>query len=163
MKKAIQRDSKLLLIAFLSISALLFGELLEQIVFVPNWLIGDIDQNMEHFRQFKHTTDPGMFYFPLTIITIISHLLLLKKDAVLTTLQKQSVKISLYLFLVVLGVTIYVIVFINIPIIDNGILSGEAQRTQIEIWALLNMLRIILPAYGLYKLGQLLTLKTQAS
>ncbi|PCE64557.1 hypothetical protein [Sediminicola luteus] len=160
--KILKRGTSLLLIAFLSISALLFGELLEQVVFVPNWLIGDVDQNLEHFRKFKHTTDPGMFYFPLTLVAIVSHLLLLKKNSLLSGLQKKAVRLSLILFLIVFVLTIYVIVCINVPVIDNGELSGEALRSKIWLWAVLNMFRIILPACGVYKLGQLLILKREA-
>ncbi|BDD07054.1 hypothetical protein [Aureibacter tunicatorum] len=159
MERELKRDTLLLLIAFASVSALVFGELLEQIVFVPNWLIGNVDQNMEHFRQFKHTTDPGMFYFPLTIVAIASHLKLLGKGSLLSDDQKKSVRLSLILFSIVFAVTIYVIVFINIPVIDNGTLSGEAQKSKIQLWAILNMFRIILPAFGLYELGRLFVLK----
>ncbi len=159
MEKKLKRDTRLLLIAFISVCGLLFGELLEQIVFVPNWLIGNVDENMEHFRQFKHTTDPGMMYFPLTVFALVSHALLLKKDSLLTAVQRKSVRLSLILFIAVLMVTIYVIVDINIPVIDKGMLSGKAQEFKIQVWAVLNMPRIILPAYGLYELGKLLVLK----
>ncbi|UTW63786.1 DUF1772 domain-containing protein [bacterium SCSIO 12741] len=160
MERNLTKETRHLVIAFLSVSALLFGELLEQVVFVPNWLIGNVDENMEHFRKFKHTTDPGMFYFPLTIVAVVSHLLLMRAKANLTALQKQHVKWSLILFMIVFAVTIYVIVFINVPVIDQGTLTGEAQKFQLEIWAVLNMIRIILPAIGLYKLAQLFSLKT---
>ncbi|WP_196893089.1 hypothetical protein [Aureivirga marina] len=155
----LRKDTNLVIIAFLTVSALTFGELLEQIVFVPNWLIGNVDENLEHFRKFKHTTDPGMFYFPLTIVAIISHAMLLGKKSILTVEQKKNVKHSLFLFLAVFLVTIYVIVFINVPVIDMGTLSGEAQESKIVIWAILNMFRIILPAIGLYKLSKLFTIK----
>lgn len=159
MERAVRKDTLLLIIAFLSVSALVFGELLEQIVFVPNWLIGNVDENMEHFRKFKHTTDPGMFYFPITIVAIVSHVILLRKKSLLSPKQKKAVKLSLYAFLVVLLVTIYVIVFINVPVIDMGLLSGEEQKAQIQLWGVLNVFRVLIPAIGLYKLGQLFTLK----
>ena len=158
MERNLKKDTNLLIIAFLTVSALVFGELLEQVVFVPNWLIGNVDDNMEHFRKFKHTTDPGMFYFPIAVVTIVSHAMLLRKNALLTAVQKKSVQLSLVLFLIVLLVTIYVIVFINIPVIDNGTLSGEEQEAKIQLWGILNIFRIVLPAFGLYKLGQLFVL-----
>lgn len=156
-----KKDYNWLIIAILAISALTFGELFEQVVFVPNWLIGNVDENMEHFRKFKHTADPGMFYFPITIITIIAHLMLLRKASVLTSIQKKAVKISLTLFAIVFALTIYVIVMINIPVIDNGILAGEAQKAKIQLWAVLNVFRFVLPAYGLYQLLSLVKLDTK--
>ena len=145
------RDRLWLLIAFLSVGALAFGELFEQIVFVPNWLIGDVDANMEHFRQFKHTTDPGLFYFPTAIMAIVAHVLLLRKASTLSLQQQKAVQTSLTLFLIVLGLTIYIITQINIPVIDQGRLSGAAQTSKVQLWALLNLFRIVLPAYGLYQ------------
>lgn len=49
--------------AFLSLAALFFGEVFEQVVFLPNWLIGDVAKNVRHFREFKHAVDPGFFFF----------------------------------------------------------------------------------------------------
>ncbi|MEI5908074.1 hypothetical protein WAK64_13520 [Bacillus spongiae] len=157
------KDRVWLFVAFLSMCALLFGELFEQIVFVPNWLIGDVPTNMMHFREFKHTTDPGMYYFPIAIIVIISHIRLLFKSSFLTIVQKKAVKTSLLLFSIVFVITIFVIVGINIPVIDQGSILDEQYSSKLTLWAILNMIRIILPAYALYKLSTLFTLNSSSN
>lgn len=157
--KNIKGDRKWLFVAFLSLCALTFGELFEQIVFVPNWLIGDVPTNVMHFREFKHTIDPGVFYFPISIIIIVSHIRLISKKSVLSTVQKKAVKVSLILFLIVFALTFYVIAGINIPVIDQGNVQESQYASKLTLWAILNTFRILIPAYSIYKLSTLFQLK----
>lgn len=153
---SVSRDSKLILIALLSMSAICFGELFEQVVFVPNWLIGDVDANVLHFRKFKHATDPGMFYFPISLVALISHLRLLGRTSSLSSTQRSKVKKSLFFLVVVLVMTAFVIAQIKLPVLDNGEYSGEALRVRLQIWAGCNVFRIALPLLGIVELGALL-------
>lgn len=142
-------------------SAICFGELFEQVVFVPNWLVGDVDKNIKHFHLFKHFTDPGMFYFPASLISLIAHLKLLGKASRLTLEQKGKVRASLLLFLVVLAATVFVIVWINVPAFDRFLLRGDELRFRITLWAAINVIRVLLPFLGMLKLLSLLSLQQE--
>ena len=143
---------KWFLSVYFSLAAIAIGELFEQIVFVPNWLIGDVDANLAHFRAFKHTTDPGMFYFPLSILFFVAVFFLLKQN--LSTAQRKATQQTFILFGIVFVLTLYVIIQINVPAIDNSDFSGEALEFKMQLWAILNCLRFLLPAYALYWLTQ---------
>ena len=145
---------------FIAISGIFFGELFEQIVFVPNWLLGDLGKNVEAFSAFKHSADPGMYYLPLTIIVIIGYYLLLSKKSLLSIEQKKNVRRSLFSFLIVLALTSYVIITINIPAFDEQSLKGESLKSAIELWSFFNVFRILLPAYSMYQLIKLLKLES---
>ena len=147
------------LVALFSTCALFFAELFEQIVFVPNWLIGDVPKNVLHFRGFKHVADPGMYYGPFAILAILSHVVLLRAKDAFSAEQKKAILSSLVAFLIVLGVTAYVIATINVPIFDKGLVPNEQLTSKLTLWASLNMLRIVLPGYALYKLVSLLKFK----
>lgn len=145
-----QQTRKWFLLSFFSLLMITIGEFFEQIAFVPNWLIGNVDDNIMHFREFKHTADPGMYYFPLSILFMVSILYLLKQE--LSEIQKKVVKNTLWIFGVVFVVTIYVIVEINVPAIDKGLFSGEELNRKIQLWGILNCFRFGLPAIALYQL-----------
>lgn len=155
------REQKVLWAALLSLAAICFGELFEQVVFVPNWLLGEIDRNVEHFHRFKHAADPGMFYFPMTIISVASHLWLLGKGSTLSSSQKGRVRASLVLLLVVLVSTGLVIAWINGPAFDRFELRGDELRARLWCWAVINLFRILLPFWGVSKLMSLLSLESK--
>lgn len=153
MERNNQPSKLLFLTVYLSLAAIAIGELFEQVVFVPNWLIGNIDENIASFRAFKHLIDPGVFYFPLSLIFIISSIVLFRNKQ-LTEQQKSALKVTLIAFAVVFVTTIYVIVTINVPAIDKGLFSGEVLASKMKLWAILNCFRIILPFYGLFLLSR---------
>ena len=152
-KSSNKSPKTLFLLAFLSLTAVTFGELFEQIVFVPNWLIGNIDENLVHFRAFKHTIDPGVFYFPLSLLFFISAIALYKHPT-LSESKKGVLKQSIMLFGLVFIATIYVIVNINIPAIDKGLFIGEELASKMYLWAVLNCFRIILPMWAIILLSK---------
>lgn len=146
-----------LLVAFFSTSAVFFGELFEQVVFVPNWLIGDIPKNVEHFRNFSHAVNPGLYYFPCALLSIISHSVLLRAKTLFSKAEKKAIRASFISFLLVLCVTAYVILAINVPVLDNASVPKQEIASKLTLWAALNTIRIILPGYALYKLSSLMT------
>lgn len=146
------KDRTYYFLALLTLAGIMFGELFEQIVFVPNWLIGNIEENVANFSKFKHIADPGMFYFPMSLATLIGHVMLLRKASSLSTVQKDYVKKSLYAFLVVLALTGYVIAAINVPAFDQRVMQGAELESAVKTWAVLNIFRIVLPAYGILSL-----------
>ena len=146
------------LVAFLSMSALLFAQLFEQIVFVPNWLIGDVATNVEHFRRFKHAADPGMYYFPVAFVVFVSHMILLRVRS-FSDVQRKPFRDSLVAFSIVFAITVYVIVGINVPVFDNPTVPDEHLAAKLKLWAILNVFRIVLPMYAVYRLSSVLKLQ----
>ena len=120
---------------FIAISGIFFGELFEQIVFVPNWLLGDLGKNVEAFSAFKHSADPGMYYLPLTIIVIIGYYLLLSKKSLLSIEQKKNVRRSLFSFSYSFSFNFLRNYYNHIPAFDEQSLKGESLKSAIELWS----------------------------
>lgn len=136
-----------------ALAALCFGELFEQIVFVPNWLVGDVAQNVAHFRAFKHTSDPGAFFFPAAVLSLIAHAVLWRRRAEFAEPARLGVRASFAMLLLTAALTAYVIPMLNLPLWEQTPVLGEAAlHAMLWEWAVINVFRIALPAYGIWRL-----------
>ena len=156
-----KRDFFWLMLTFISLTALGSVELFEQITYVINWLVGDPVVNAESFRKFHHAVDAGVFHFPTSTIVLIGFIMLVIKKSgfVKNPVEKKVVWAAFIAFLITYGISLYIIMGINVPVFNENSVPAELIPGKLKLWGILNAFRIILPAYAIYKLSTLFSLK----
>jgi hypothetical protein len=156
-----KRDFRWLMITFISLTGLCIVELFEQITYVTNWLTGDIVTNAENFRKFHHVVDAGVFHFPTSTIVMIGFIfLVIKKSGFMTNpIQKKIVWNAFIAFLITYAISVYIITAINVPVFNENSVAAEQIPSKLKLWGILNIFRVILPAYAIYQLTKLFKLK----
>ena len=157
-----KRDFTWLMITFISLTCLGAVELFEQITYVTNWLIGDPIINAENFRDFHHVVDAGVFHFPVSTVVLIGFIVLvLKKSSFMhDSVQKKAIWQAFTAYLITYGISLYIIMAINVPVFNENSVPAELISGKLQIWGALNVFRFVLPAYGIYRLASLFKLKT---
>ncbi len=157
-----KRDFNWLMITFISLTALGAVELFEQITYVINWLVGDPIVNAESFRKFHHVVDAGVFHFPVSTIVLIGFIMLvLKKSGFMhNAKEKKVIWIAFIAFLITYVISVYIITAINVPVFNENSIPEELIAGKLKLWGVLNVFRVLLPAYALYKLTTLFSLKS---
>jgi hypothetical protein len=150
------------MITFISLTSLGAVELFEQITYVTNWLIGDIVENAENFRKFHHQFDAGTFHFPASTIVLVGFIMLvIKKSGFMNnSFEKNIVWKAFIAFLITYAISVYIISAINVPVFNENSVPIEQIPFKLKLWGILNFFRIVLPAYAIFELTKLLTLKS---
>lgn len=156
-----KRDFNWLMLTFISLTGLCVVELFEQITYVTNWLVGDIVANAENFRKFHHVLDAGVFHFPTSTIVLIGFIgLVIKKSGFMANPEdKKIVWTAFTMFLITYGISLYIIMGINVPVFNENIVPAAEIPFKLKLWGVLNAFRVILPAYGIFQLIKLFGLK----
>jgi len=156
-----KRDTFWLMATLVSLISLGAVELFEQITFVPNWLVGNVAENTENFRRFYHTTEPGMFHFPVSTIVLISYIMMVRKSTHFAKdrASRTTVWKSFAAFLLTYAISVFIITAINVPVFTENSVPAEDLPGLMNLWAWLNFLRVVLPAYAVYQLLTLMSIK----
>ncbi|CAM1343372.1 hypothetical protein [Tenacibaculum amylolyticum] len=156
-----KRDFFWLMLTFISLTALGSVELFEQITYVINWLVGDPVVNAESFRKFHHAVDAGVFHFPTSTIVLIGFIMLIIKTSgfMKNLAEKKTIWLAFVAFLITYAISVYIIMEINVPIFNENSVSAELIPGKLKLWGILNIFRVLLPAYAIYNLSKLLSLK----
>lgn len=136
-------------------------ELFEQITYVTNWLIGDIVTNAENFRKFHHVIDAGVFHFPTSTIVMIGFIaLVIKKSGFIKNpIEKKIIWKAFIAFLITYAISVYIITAINVPVFNENSVPINEIPSKLKLWGILNIFRILLPAYAVFQLTKLFKLK----
>ncbi|WP_412985820.1 hypothetical protein [Pontimicrobium sp. IMCC45349] len=156
-----RRDFKWLIITFISLTGLCMVELFEQITYVTNWLIGDIVTNAENFRKFHHVIDAGVFHFPTSTIVMVGFIaLVIKKSGFIKNpIEKKIIWKAFVVFLITYAISVYIITAINVPVFNENSVPIDEIPSKLKLWGILNIFRILLPAFAIFQLTKLFKLK----
>ncbi len=136
-------------------------ELFEQITYVTNWLIGDIVTNAENFRKFHHVIDAGVFHFPTSTIVMVGFIaLVIKKSGFIKNpIEKKIIWKAFVVFLITYAISVYIITAINVPVFNENSVPIDEIPSKLKLWGILNIFRILLPAFAIFQLTKLFKLK----
>lgn len=127
----------------ISLSMSFFGYLYEQIDFIPNFLIGDIEQISFYWNKFHHITNPAYYHILPAIVTVFCVFYLWSKKNKFTKIQYKSLIFITTLTILTNVLTVVAVTQINNQLYFNDNYSSDFKELAIK-WSLINFLRLIL-------------------
>ena len=140
---------RLLVFSLFGTAMWFFGNLYEAIVIAPNLLVNSIER-AQQWQNFIGTTNPVMFYIPLTFVAGIVLLILYTKTPKQKMAVKQKLKWACVCMAIAYLLSVYIITQINLKLFFGNLTTNALQiHTLALLWNILNGIRTILLAVAL--------------
>jgi len=138
------RTENLLLFALSGIALWFYGNLYEGIVIAPN-LLNDPIQKVQLWQNFFVTTNPVMYYIPVSPLAIVIIVILYFKTSRDQIILKKHLQRASIFGLLALGLGIYIITQINFKLFFGDIQKNSKDLYKLSVlWNVLNLIRTAL-------------------